>query len=81
MAVVVVNWSAGSPSIPTIRVQIPLTPAVFSVKIVLEKNENKQQEAGVGTFKKPALLFNTVLWLVKTHRMTLDIQLRYFISE
>ena len=56
MAVVVVNWSAGSPSIPTIRVQIPLTPAVFSVKIVLEKNENKQKEAGVGTFKKPALL-------------------------
>ena len=40
-AVVVVEWSACSPSTPTIQVRIP-----FSVKFVCEKNENKQKEAG-----------------------------------
>ena len=29
LAVVVVKWSACSPSTPTIRVRIPLTPTVF----------------------------------------------------
>ena len=29
-----------------------LTPTVFSVKFVFEKNENKQKEAGVGPFFK-----------------------------
>ena len=33
------------PSTSTIRVRIPLTPTVFSVKFVFEKNENKQKEA------------------------------------
>ena len=32
-------------STPTICVRIPLTPTVFSVKIVFEWNENKQKEA------------------------------------
>ena len=40
------------PSTLTIRVRIPLKPTVFSVKFVLEKNENKQKVAGVGPFKK-----------------------------
>ena len=47
---VVVKWSACSPSTLTIRVPIPLISAVFSVKIVFEKNKNKQKEAGVGPF-------------------------------
>ena len=40
-AVVVVKWLAYSPSTPTIRVRIPLTPTVFTVKFVCEKTENK----------------------------------------
>ena len=48
----VVKWSASLPSIPTIRVQIPLKPTVMSVKFVFVKNENKQKEAGVGPFLK-----------------------------
>ena len=51
-AVVVVKWSACSPSTPTIRVQILLTSTVFSVKFVFEKTENKQKEAEVGPFFK-----------------------------
>ena len=51
-AVVVVKWSAYLPSIQTIRVRIPLTPTVFSVKFVFEKNKNEQKEAGVGPFLK-----------------------------
>ena len=39
-AVLVVKWSACSPYTPTIRVRIPLKPAVFHVKFVFEKNEN-----------------------------------------
>ena len=35
-----------------IQVWILLTPTVFSVKFVFEKNENKQKEGGVGPFKK-----------------------------
>ena len=50
-AVVVVKWSACSPSTPTIRVRIPQKPSVFSVKCVLEKNKNKQKESGVGPLK------------------------------
>ena len=43
-ALVVVKWSTYSPpSIPTIRVQIPLKPTVFSVKFVLAKNEMKEK--------------------------------------
>ena len=49
-AVVVVKWSACSPSTPTIQVQVPLKAAVFSVKFVFEKNENKQNEASVSQF-------------------------------
>ena len=48
---VVVKWSACSPSTPTIRVQIPQAFSVFSVIFVFEKKENKQKEAGVGPFK------------------------------
>ena len=48
--VVVVKWSACSPCTSTIRVRISLTPTFFSVQFVFEKNENKQNEAGVGPF-------------------------------
>ena len=51
-AVVVVKWSACSPSTPTIRVQIPLKLRVFSVEFVFDRNENKQKEARVGPFFK-----------------------------
>ena len=51
-AVVVVKWSACSPSIPTIRVRFLQKPTVFYVKFVFEKNENKHKEAGVGPFTK-----------------------------
>ena len=50
--VVVVKWSAFSPSTLTIRVRIPLKPRVFSVKFVFEKTKDKQKEAGAGTFLK-----------------------------
>ena len=49
-AVVVVKWSACSPSTPTIRVWIPLKPTILSVKFVFEKNTNKQKEAAVDPF-------------------------------
>ena len=48
----VVKWSACLPSTTTIRVLILLKPIVFSVKFVLEENENEQKEAEVGPFKK-----------------------------
>ena len=51
-AVVVVKWSVWSPSAHTMPVRNPLTPTVFSVKFVLEKNKNKQKEPGVGPFLK-----------------------------
>ena len=38
---VVHKWSACSPSTPTIRVRIPLTPTVFPVKFVFEKNKKR----------------------------------------
>ena len=51
-AVVVVKWSACSPSTPTIRVWIPLMPTVFSVKFEFEGNENKQKRPGLAHLKK-----------------------------
>ena len=52
----VVKGSAFSPSIPMIRVQIPQKPTVFSVNIVFEKNENKQNDAGVGPLKNQLIV-------------------------
>ena len=51
----VVNWSAWSPSIPTIQIQILMTPTVFSVKFVFEKIENKQKR-GRGHFLKKEIM-------------------------
>ena len=51
VVVVVVKWSACSPSTPTIRARILLSSTVFSVKFVFEINENNQKEAGDGPFK------------------------------
>ena len=58
-AVVVVKWLKCSPSTLTMRVQMPLVPAVFSIKFVFEQNENNQKEAGVGSFfiKKSIRIF------------------------
>ena len=50
--VVVVKWSASSPSSPTIQVRIPLTPAAFSVKFVLEMNEKQKRWRVWPIFKK-----------------------------
>ena len=49
---VVVKWSAYSPSSPTIL----LSPIVFSVKFVFEMNQNKQKELGVGLFFKNRMI-------------------------
>ena len=49
--VVVVKRSAYQPSTPTTRVRIPLTSTVFSVKFLLEMNENKQKRSGLAHFK------------------------------
>ena len=46
------KWSTCSPYPPTIRVRIPLKTSVYSVKFVLEKNENKQKEVMFGPFEK-----------------------------
>ena len=43
VVVVVVKWSACLPSTLKIRVRIPLTSTVFSEKICVGKNENKQK--------------------------------------
>ena len=51
-AVVVVKWSACSPSIQTICVWILLKPVVLTVAFVFKLNKNKEKEAGVGPFKK-----------------------------
>ena len=66
-AVAVVKWSACLPSTLTTWVQVPLTPAGFSVKFVFKKSDNKQKEVGVvGPFKKStsfsvyAVLFSNV---------------------
>ena len=48
-AVVVVKWSACSPSLPTIRVRIPLKPTIFSVKLCLKRTKINKKEAGEGT--------------------------------
>ena len=52
-AVVVVKWSAYLPSIRQSEFETRWRPHFLSVKIVFEKNENKQKEAGVGPLKKP----------------------------
>ena len=49
-AVAVVKWSACSPSTPTIRVRIPLTPTVFLYKLCLKRTKINKKEAGVGPF-------------------------------
>ena len=54
--VVVVKWSACSPSTPKIRVCIPLKPTVFSVILCLKRTKINKKEAGVGPpFKKKYL--------------------------
>ena len=53
----IVKWSACLPSTLTIRVRILLTLTVFSVKLVFEKNENKQREAGLPIFLKKVQTF------------------------
>ena len=49
---VVIRWPASLPSIPMIRVQIPLKPTVYFSKILFEMNENRQKDAGIGPLKK-----------------------------
>ena len=45
-AVVVVKWSACSPSTPAIRVQIPLKSTVFSVILCLKRTKINIKEVG-----------------------------------
>ena len=51
VAVVVVLWSAWSPSTPTLRVRILLKSTFVFCKLC-EKNENKQKGLGMAMFKK-----------------------------
>ena len=51
VAVVVVLWSAWSPSTPTLRVRIPLKSTFLFCKMC-EKNENKQKGPEMVMFKK-----------------------------
>ena len=51
LLLVVVKWSAYSPSTLTIQVRIPMTPSIFFCKICVWKERNKK-EAGVGPFLK-----------------------------
>ena len=68
---------SSSPSTPTIRVRIPLTNTVFSVKFVFEKNENKQKEAGVSPFfKKPHICCSNRLY--HTLSLSHSLSLAYF---
>ena len=46
-AVVVVKWSACSPSTLTIRVQIPLKPTVVSVKFGFENKKINKKRPGL----------------------------------
>ena len=66
-AVVVVKWSACSPSTPTIRVRISLKPTVFPVKFVFEKKENKQKDAGVGPLKTITRKFSKFWYFIPTY--------------
>ena len=52
---VVVKWSACSPSTPTIRVQIPLKPTIFSVILYLKRTKINKKESGVGPLIKKTL--------------------------
>ena len=63
-AIVVSWWSARSLSISMIRVRILPKHTVFSCKKleVLEKNENKQKEAGIGRLKTITVLCQHLLY-------------------
>ena len=61
---VVVARSACSPYTLTIRFRIPLTPIVFSVKFVFEKNKNKQKRDRV----RPMKTMNE--WISSPHKYT-----------
>ena len=58
----VVKWSGRLLSTPTIQVQIPLKPTVYSVKFVFEKIDNKQKGAGVGLFLKNDIMFSDFMF-------------------
>ena len=60
-----VKWSACKPPTPMIRVRTLLTPTVFCVKFVFEKNKNKQKEAEVGPFFKKEFNFATRGFLIR----------------
>ena len=63
-----VKWSACLPSTPTIWVRILLTPPIFSVKFVVETNENKEEKRpGLAHFKKVFKLKQifTIDWLIQ----------------
>ena len=62
--------------VSAIRVRIPLTPSVFSLKFVFEKIDNEQKEAGVCPFFLPSVgiesgaaqmvfAFYTVAWTAR----------------
>ena len=60
-AVVVVMWSASSPSSPTIRVRILLKPKFFSMILCLKRTKINKKEAGVGPIKKTFLGRNSAI--------------------
>ena len=75
LVVVVVKWSACSPSTPTIRVQIPLKHTVFSAQFVVKRTKINKKEAGVGPFLEKIFLMGQprplfLLFLFKHLQMT-----------
>ena len=60
-AVVVVKWSACLPSTLTTWVQVPLTPAGFSVKFVLKSLIINKKRSGLSAHLKSQLLFQFTL--------------------
>ena len=72
-----VKWSACSPSIPMIQVQIPLK-SQFSCTFVVEKNENIQKEAGVGPFEKQQ---SVKFKIIKENRDSTEVQFKVNRSE
>ena len=58
--VVVVKWSAFSPSTPAIRVQILLKSTVFSVKLCLKRMKINKKRRGLAHFVKKLLYIEII---------------------
>ena len=60
-AVVMVKWSSGEPSTPTIRVRIPLNHPIFSVNLCLKRTKVNKKRSGIAHF-----CLKKLLWILQT---------------